>query len=93
MFEMNHAKVTEGRTAYAGGLTIQGLVEHMEHAYKAAEAEYDRTRSQSESPDGGAHSVFKRAEMDTKSFAIGFADGLLADFRRVSGNSRGGLRA
>lgn len=92
MFEINTAKVNEGRISYNSGLTIQGLVEHMERDYKAAEAEYEQARAaQNDRPDSGAHDIFKRAERDSKSFCIGFADGLLADFRRVSG--KGGLRA
>lgn len=91
MFEINQTKINEGRAAYHGGLDIRGLVERMHADYILADA------AAKQRPDGtdGNYDAYRQAEINSKSFSIGFADGLLADFRRMAGKEagRGGLRA
>lgn len=75
MLSVNPAKVAEGRAAYANGATVQSVCELIAQAYNAAD---QATRNP------GEISPFQQAEIDTKSYVVGFVDGALADLRRCS---------
>jgi hypothetical protein len=83
MFNINQEKFAEGRAHYERGASIAALSQVLAH-----EEERPLDENQNERVDWAAR------EMASKSIILGFAEGLVADIRRIAANTRhNGMRA
>lgn len=78
MSPLDRAAFEEGRRAYHSGMALDGV-------YLRMIADWDNANKQ----DADHRAI----EAASKSFTLGYAQGALDDFRKIAGNTRGGLRA
>lgn len=80
MFEINQDSYNQGRAAYDVGKSLLFVMARMKEIHDEPPPD--------SSPD--SHDDWRTREAKSNSFQMGFADGALADLRKVAGGSRGG---
>lgn len=84
MSKLDQAAFLRGLDAYRHGLSVRDV---------AAKSFADMDRAYDRPPEGEERPDPRAIEAESKSFILGFVEGIVGDIRKVAGGTRSGLRA